>query len=134
MLFTIERVVTVWKGGWRTRLLAATLFPELVFAAFLDVVYVKGVLDITLGRQASWKHVDHAAPADGPSARGGATDRQSVPLQLVRRQPRQARGRSLGVVRPSPATPPLRVRVARRATVPIRRRGTPPRTRVGRGR
>lgn len=75
LLFTVERVVTVWKGGWRARLLAATLFPELVFAAFLDVVYVKGVLDITLGRQASWKHVDHAAPADGPSADGGATDR-----------------------------------------------------------
>ena len=75
LLFTVERLVTVWKGGWRARLLAATLFPELVFAAFLDVVYVKGVLDITLGRQASWKHVEHATSADGPSADVGATDR-----------------------------------------------------------
>ncbi|WP_448629566.1 glycosyltransferase family 2 protein [Cellulomonas soli] len=61
-LFTLERVVTVWKGGWRARLLAATLLPELVFDAFLDVVYVKGVLDICFGRQASWKHVVHTAP------------------------------------------------------------------------
>ncbi len=33
------------------------LFPELVYAMFLNVVYVKGVLDITLGSQARWKHV-----------------------------------------------------------------------------
>jgi hypothetical protein len=41
-LFVLERVVTVWKGGWRARLLAVTLFPELVFAMFLNVVFVKG--------------------------------------------------------------------------------------------
>ena len=56
-LFTVERVVTVWKGGWRARLLAVTLLPELGYAAFLNVVFVKGILDISFGRQASWKHV-----------------------------------------------------------------------------
>ena len=56
-LFMVERVVTVWKGGWRARLLALTLLPELYFAAFLNVVFVKGILDISSGRQASWKHV-----------------------------------------------------------------------------
>ncbi|UVJ40506.1 glycosyltransferase [Arthrobacter sp. CJ23] len=60
LVFSIERVVTVWKGGWRARLLAATLFPELLFDMFLNVVYVKGVIDISLGRQAKWKHLDHA--------------------------------------------------------------------------
>ena len=60
-VFTAERVVTVWRGGWRARLLALTLFPELFYAAFLNVVFVKGVLDISLGRQASWKHVVRAA-------------------------------------------------------------------------
>ena len=64
LLFTVERVVTVWKGGWRARLLGAALLPELAFAVFLNVVYVKGVLDISLGRQASWKHVVHAMPDD----------------------------------------------------------------------
>ncbi len=63
-LFTAERVVTVWRGGWAARLLALTLFPELVYAAFLNVVFVKGVLDISLGRQASWKHL--VKPADRP--------------------------------------------------------------------
>jgi biofilm PGA synthesis N-glycosyltransferase PgaC len=53
----MERVVTVWAGGWRARLLAMTLFPELFFATFLAVVFVKGALDISLGRAATWKHV-----------------------------------------------------------------------------
>jgi biofilm PGA synthesis N-glycosyltransferase PgaC len=60
LLFTFERVVTVWRGGIRARLLAATLFPELVFALYLNVIYVKGIVDLTIGRQAAWKHVVHA--------------------------------------------------------------------------
>lgn len=56
-IFVVERVVTVWRGGWRARALAATLFPELVYAMFLNVVYLKGILDIARGQQASWKHV-----------------------------------------------------------------------------
>ncbi|WP_245530283.1 glycosyltransferase family 2 protein [Cellulomonas flavigena] len=59
VVFLAERVVTVWSGGWRARLLAVTLLPELCFDAFLDLVYVKGVLDISLGRTATWKHVVH---------------------------------------------------------------------------
>jgi poly-beta-1,6-N-acetyl-D-glucosamine synthase len=57
LVFSVERVITVWKGGWPARILSAALFPELVYALFLDVVYVKGVLDISLGSQARWKHV-----------------------------------------------------------------------------
>ncbi|MGN0062605.1 MAG: glycosyltransferase [Nocardioides sp.] len=63
LVFVVERVVTVWAGGWRARLLALTLFPELFYALFLDAVYVRGVLDITFGREADWKHVvRHAEP------------------------------------------------------------------------
>jgi cellulose synthase/poly-beta-1,6-N-acetylglucosamine synthase-like glycosyltransferase len=57
LLFTLERVVTVWRGGWRARLLALTLFPELCYAMFLNVVYVKGVWDLSLARRATWQHV-----------------------------------------------------------------------------
>jgi cellulose synthase/poly-beta-1,6-N-acetylglucosamine synthase-like glycosyltransferase len=59
LVFTLERVVTVWRGGWRARLLGLTLFPELFYAMFLNVVYVKGVWDLSLARQATWKHVVH---------------------------------------------------------------------------
>ena len=67
-LFVAERVVTVWRGGWRARLLAVTLFPELAYALVLNAVYVKGVLDIAFRRQASWKHV---VQSPAPGATGG---------------------------------------------------------------
>ncbi len=63
-VFVADRVVSVWQGGWRARILAATLLPELVYDLFLDVVYVKGVLDITFARQAEWGHVPHEAGAE----------------------------------------------------------------------
>jgi cellulose synthase/poly-beta-1,6-N-acetylglucosamine synthase-like glycosyltransferase len=63
-IFMVERVVTVWHGGWRARVLAATLIPELLFAAFLSVVFVKGALDISVGRAAAWKHVTRLGDHD----------------------------------------------------------------------
>ncbi|TFC06284.1 glycosyltransferase family 2 protein [Cryobacterium mannosilyticum] len=64
LVFTAERVVSVWAGGPRARLLALALFPELLFDVFLDLVYVKGIVDIALGRQADWGHVVRSAPND----------------------------------------------------------------------
>ena len=65
VLFVVERVVTVWNGGPRARLLALTLFPELIFDMYLNVVFVKGILDMALGQQADWKHVTRpATPLD----------------------------------------------------------------------
>ena len=67
LVFTAERVVTVWRGGWGARLLGLSLFPELGYAMFLNVVYVKGVWDISLARQADWKHVvqtEHGAKVE----------------------------------------------------------------------
>ena len=58
LVFVVERVVTVWKGGWRARLLAATLFPELFYDMFLDVVFVAGLGEITTNRTAEWGHVE----------------------------------------------------------------------------
>ncbi len=64
MLFTAERVVTVWHGGWPARLLALSLFPELFFAMVLNLTYVRGIIDISLGRQAGWTHISRAPSAD----------------------------------------------------------------------
>ncbi|KRA32436.1 MULTISPECIES: glycosyltransferase [unclassified Nocardioides] len=57
LVFTAERILTVWRGGWRARLLAATLFPELFYALFLDIVYLKGIVDMSVGRTATWQEV-----------------------------------------------------------------------------
>ena len=37
--------------------MAVTLVSELVYATFLNVVFLKGVVDILLARQASWGHM-----------------------------------------------------------------------------
>ena len=57
LLFILERLVGVWKGDLRAKTVAVMLIPELVYAMFLNVVFLKGVLDILLARQASWGHV-----------------------------------------------------------------------------
>ena len=56
VIFMTERVVTVWAGGWRARGLALLVAPELLFDAFQDVVFLKGVVDIALRRKAKWGH------------------------------------------------------------------------------
>lgn len=53
-VFAVERVVTAWRGGARARWLAVSLVPELFYDLFLDIVYAKGIIDISLSRQARW--------------------------------------------------------------------------------
>lgn len=62
LLFMIERVVTVWKSTFFAKFVAALLIPELMFATFLNLVFLKGVLDILLAKQAQWGQND-AAPS-----------------------------------------------------------------------
>jgi poly-beta-1,6-N-acetyl-D-glucosamine synthase len=56
-VFLIERVVTVWSGGWKARTLAALLIPELAYDLFLQAVFCKCLFDIALARTARWGHV-----------------------------------------------------------------------------
>jgi len=55
-VFILERVVSVWSGGWAARALAATLIPELLYDTYLDIIFLKGALDIAFKRQAQWGH------------------------------------------------------------------------------
>jgi len=64
-VFALERLITVWDGGWRARALALLLLPELLFDLFLDAAYLRGVADSAMGRTASWKHVQHVATPTG---------------------------------------------------------------------
>lgn len=61
VLFAVERTVTVWRGGWRARIVAMLVFPELVYDCFLNLAFLKGVFEIAFGRRATWKHVEHGA-------------------------------------------------------------------------
>jgi len=66
LVFVAERTITVWEGGWRARLLAALILPELLYAAFQQAVFVRGLFDILVARRASWGHVQH--PVGGAAA------------------------------------------------------------------
>ncbi|MFM8352617.1 MAG: glycosyltransferase family 2 protein, partial [Actinomycetales bacterium] len=61
LVFLIERVLTVWRAGWRGRLLAAALIPELLYDVYLQIVFLTCLFDIALNRQARWGHVQHAS-------------------------------------------------------------------------
>lgn len=61
-IFLIERVATVWRGGWRARLLALSLVPELLYDVFLQIVFVTCLVDIARNRQARWGHVQRGTP------------------------------------------------------------------------
>ena len=70
-LFVVDRVVSAWSGGWKARLLSVLLIPELLYDMYLDVVYLKGIFDITFARNASWGHVAHAEqPTHAPDGTG----------------------------------------------------------------
>ena len=51
MIFWLERVVTVWDMGWRHRLVAALMVPELVYAYLLQWAHLKAI----------WQHFTNAA-------------------------------------------------------------------------
>lgn len=63
-IFILERVATVWKGGWTARLLAAPLIIELGYDLFLQAVYVKSLFDLATGRKPHWGSSVRTKPAN----------------------------------------------------------------------
>ena len=56
-VFLVERVVTAWSEGRAGRLLALPVVVELAYAAFLQVTFVTGLVQIVLRREAGWTYV-----------------------------------------------------------------------------
>ena len=52
--FMIERLVTVWRGGWRSRLVAALVLPELIYDIFLQSVFLQAALKWALRKTPKW--------------------------------------------------------------------------------
>lgn len=55
-VFVAERVITVWGMGWRHRVEAAVLIPEMVYALLLQVAHMKAVVTTIRGRSMQWHH------------------------------------------------------------------------------
>ncbi len=62
-IFLVERVITAWSGGWKARLLAVLLLPELAYDVFLQSVFVKCLIDIARAKRTTWGHVEHTDSA-----------------------------------------------------------------------
>jgi cellulose synthase/poly-beta-1,6-N-acetylglucosamine synthase-like glycosyltransferase len=77
-LFVLDRVVSVWSGGWKARLLAVLMIPELLYDMYLDVVYVKGIFDITFARNAEWGHVGNVSQLPAETRRHELPERLEV--------------------------------------------------------
>lgn len=61
LVFIAEKVWTVRKGGWKAMLLASTLIPELLYDTYLDIIFVKGVIDMVFRKEAKWGHEKNEA-------------------------------------------------------------------------
>ncbi|WP_368833790.1 glycosyltransferase family 2 protein [Kocuria arenosa] len=58
VVFAVERVVTIWSAGWRARLTAALVLPELVFALILQSAFVAAFHQHLTRQTGSWHHLE----------------------------------------------------------------------------
>lgn len=54
LIFIVEKVVSVWRAGWRSRLLAGLLVVELAYDLFQHAVYARALIDLVLRREEHW--------------------------------------------------------------------------------
>jgi poly-beta-1,6-N-acetyl-D-glucosamine synthase len=62
-VFVLERLVTVWRGGWPARLVALPLVVELVYDLVIQAVFVRSVIELLRRREPTWHHVSPVASA-----------------------------------------------------------------------
>lgn len=55
-VFIIERVITVWGMGWRHRITAAVLVPEMAYAFVLQVAHVRALIKTARRQDMAWHH------------------------------------------------------------------------------
>lgn len=67
LVFIAEKVWTVRKADWKAKALASTLVIELLYDTFLGIIFVKGILDMALRRQAHWGDTPRRTSKGGDS-------------------------------------------------------------------
>lgn len=64
LVFVVERVATVWAGGWPARLVAAPLVIEIAYSFYLQANFILSCWDIAFKRKKRWGHVTPAGIKD----------------------------------------------------------------------
>ena len=57
LIFVLERVITVWHLGWKARVFAALIVPELAYALILQAAHVAAMLQFMTGSKGTWSHI-----------------------------------------------------------------------------
>jgi poly-beta-1,6-N-acetyl-D-glucosamine synthase len=63
-LFVIDRVGTVWAGGWVARLVAAPLVIEVAYSFFLQLNFISSLIDLVTRKNQRWGHLPSAGAVD----------------------------------------------------------------------
>lgn len=57
-LFSVERGLTAWDTGWRGRMLAFSLIPEIAYDLFLQACFVRALSGMVTSRDLEWGHLN----------------------------------------------------------------------------
>lgn len=63
-IFIIDRVGTVWAGGWSARLVAAPLVIEVAYSFFLQCNFISSLIDLVRRKNQKWGHLPSPAGED----------------------------------------------------------------------
>lgn len=55
--FSLERGITAWQAGWKGRLLAFSLLPEICYNLFLQACFMRAVMGLPQSRDVEWGHL-----------------------------------------------------------------------------
>ena len=58
--FSLERGLTAWDAGWRGRLIAFALVPEILYSLFLQACFIKGLTAMMASQDMAWGHLTPA--------------------------------------------------------------------------
>ena len=58
--FSLERGLTAWDTGWRGRIIAFSLIPEILYSLFLQACFVRGLAGMMASQDMAWGHLTPA--------------------------------------------------------------------------
>lgn len=58
--FSLERGLTAWETGWRGRVIAFSLIPEILYSLFLQACFLRGLTAMMASQDMAWGHLTSA--------------------------------------------------------------------------
>lgn len=55
--FSLERGLTAWDTGWRGRVIAFSLVPEILYSLFLQACFIRGLAGMMADEEMAWGHL-----------------------------------------------------------------------------